>query len=371
MDDIALHDDDSEKILMTYQAKHSLSLNGSTFADTSKSLWRTLEIWIEKLEDKKVDADTIFVCATNKPVPTESLLQKMVNLPFDEKLKEIKVIQTKLKSSLKEKLENDKEAPHITYVLKRVNLALKKTDLLKIILENLKIEVQEDIKTKFLELMRLNITDVSIARRDMVYEGFYGWIIDTSFAKWKNSKTAMITKMMFDHKWAILNSNPQILTAIFRKKNQLGTLTDERRLEMKDELFVRQINDIERGPGKRFVLERAMLDFIHHKIEMSFVVTNGDFTETDFKQFEEHCKEIWADHFYSRVIKDAHDEKECNSIGIEVYDAVMQEDRLHFNEGFTFSPSNRYIKNGSFLKLSNSPEIGWRPDWEFKYKTDG
>lgn len=372
VDDIALHDaEDPEKVLMTYQAKHSLSLSGTTFADTSTALWRTLEIWIEKLEKNVVDNDTIFVCATNKDIPQGALLRKMIDQPFDQVFKEIKALQSKLKLDLQAKVANGEAAPHISLILKKISLAIRKKSLLKTIFGRLKIEVEADLKSEFLEIMRLKVTGITAARQDQVYESFYGWIIDTCYAKWKNSKKAAITKKMFDSKWSVVNSNPQILNAIFRKKDELGTLTNERRLEVKDELFVRQINDIERGPGKKVVLEKAMLDFIHHKIEMSFVVTKGDFTESDFKEFEAQCKEIWQERFYAKVIKDKHTENECNSIAIEIYDGIMSEDRLKFNEGFAFSPSNRYIKNGSFLKLSNSPEIGWRPDWEFKYKING
>jgi hypothetical protein len=38
--------------------------------------------------------------------------------------------------------------------------------------------------------------------------------------------------------------------------------------------------------------------------------------------------------------------------------------KLDFNESNKFNTENIYIKNGSFLKLSNIPRIGWHPDWE-------
>ena len=43
VDDIATHADDGT-VLMTIQAKHSISSSGTTYEDTSHALWRTIEI---------------------------------------------------------------------------------------------------------------------------------------------------------------------------------------------------------------------------------------------------------------------------------------------------------------------------------------
>jgi len=46
----------------------------------------------------------------------------------------------------------------------------------------------------------------------------------------------------------------------------------------------------------------------------------------------------------------------------------MKELSLQFDEAYSFSDSTRYIQNGTFLKLSDIPEIGWHPEWENRYK---
>ena len=76
VDDIAAHSQDGT-VLLTIQAKHSISQSGSTFSDNSYSLWRTFEIWLDKLEQGVFDHKTKFVCATNKLIADESLLKKL------------------------------------------------------------------------------------------------------------------------------------------------------------------------------------------------------------------------------------------------------------------------------------------------------
>ena len=371
VDDIAVHDGvDTDKIITTVQAKHSLISSGTTFGDTSESLWRTLEIWLQKLENGTFDSETKFVCSTNKVIPDDSLLRKMKSGTFENTIKEINVILTDLESKEKQKKDEAKPSPHISVIIKKIKSALLKPNHLKLVFSNLIIEDGENVQPKFLEGLRLTTTGITEARKVEVYENFYGWLIMTCFAKWKNSADAVITKQMFDSKWAIINSSPQIVSAIFRKKEALGTLTAEKRDKIKDELFVRQINDIERGPGKKMVLEKAITDFIHHEIEMSHVIDKGDFTSDDFETFRKKCGSRWEELFYEHVTQLGYSEEELNSLAIKIYDATMNENQLNFQGGFEFDLDNRYIKNGSFLKLSNKPEIGWRPDWAVKYKID-
>lgn len=72
VDDIAVHKNGS--VYITVQAKHRISSSGMTFQDTSYSLWRTLQIWIQKIEKGIFNDETQFVCSTNKIIPKDSLL---------------------------------------------------------------------------------------------------------------------------------------------------------------------------------------------------------------------------------------------------------------------------------------------------------
>ncbi|MDL2255193.1 hypothetical protein LJC38_01235, partial [Parabacteroides sp. OttesenSCG-928-K15] len=76
VDDIAAHKENGT-VILTIQAKHSISNSGTTFEDTSYALWRTLQIWINKLENNTLNRNTEFICATNKSINNKSLLSKI------------------------------------------------------------------------------------------------------------------------------------------------------------------------------------------------------------------------------------------------------------------------------------------------------
>ena len=78
------------------------------------------------------------------------------------------------------------------------------------------------------------------------------------------------------------------------------------------------------------------------------------------------CKEDWKFTFNSKLIKELEDysEDELNDIAIKVYQEVMQNYNTTFKLGYAFNSENKYIKNGSLLRLSNIPEIGWHPKWK-------
>lgn len=370
VDDIATHEDGGA-VLMTFQAKHSILSGGTTFEDTSKALWRTLEIWIQKLEKGIFNNNTDFVCSTNKTIPSTSLITKIKNYSFENVISEIKVILDNQKAKRDEKEDKGEEAKHIKYTIKLIEYVLNKEEYFKIIKANLSIEDNADIKNQFFNELHLNSDYDTQLIKDTIYEEFYGWITIGSYFKWKNSEEANFSKKDFDNKYHQIRLNPSIVNIIFRTKESLGTITSEEIIKKRTELFVKQLEDIKRrADAKERIIETAILDFIYSEIEIQHIITKGDYTEYDFTAFMQSCKTAWQEYFDNIVINEIenYNEEEKNSMAIDIYNTVMTKLELNFKEGFTFTSNNKYIRNGCFLKLSNIPDIGWRPDWETKYK---
>lgn len=373
VDDVAIQNDEDLAIL-AIQSKHSISPNGTTFEDTSKSLWRTLQIWIEKLDKGIFNDSTTFVCSTNKIIGNDSLLRKIHVKTFDEVLVEIKQLLNHQKLKLKKLQSTDKDAgPTIKKIIKLIEFVLSKEDKFKIIKENLEIQDQESLKERFFIAAHLTTENYSPARKDVIYDTMYGWILNASKAKWLQGVNigATFTKKDFDLKFSLVSANPAIVNAVFRKKGDLGTIDSKRLSKVKKELFVRQITDINR---KKSAIERnvekAVLDFIYHDIEMAHIIKGGNFTELDFREFQNSCVEKWQSYVDTVVINELEEYSDVqkNDMAVSIFDNVMHNMEINFQEGFSFNSSNSYIRNGTFLKLSNIPEIGWHPDWELKYK---
>lgn len=367
VDDVAAHDEKGS-VLMTFQAKHSILTTGTTFEDTSKALWRTFEIWIIKINDKTFDDKTIFVCSTNKKIDRNSLLAKIKN----ENLSDVIVLINSLLTAQQAKLSTAKKGTYIQKTIDHIEFLLLNQSAFEIIKKNLHIEDEENVKEKFIAELHLSSDNFSDVIRDSIYEEFYGWISLRAKAKWLNSELANFSKKDFDNKYYQIKTNPSLMNAVFRTKKSLGTIDSNLIKKASQELFVRQLDDIKRNKvAKERIILKAIHDFIYSDVEIKHIIVKGDYTEYDFEEFVEKCKEHWQELYDSKVLKelDEYDEDNKNSISIEIYDSIMQNIELKFKEGFSFTTESIYVKNGCFLNLSNKPEIGWRPDWEAKYKS--
>lgn len=372
IDDVSAHNADST-ILTSLQAKHSISCSGNTFENTSNSLWRTLEIWVEKFTEGIYNDQTDFICCTNKIVPSDFLVRKIIVLSNEDTMNEFENLLLQQKEKLKEfKEKNPKSGSSISSIIKKMQYVINNKDIFLKIKPKMKIHDNENIKERFCTRIHVGSENYTTLQRDNIFKDFFGWISYGSKAKWKNELEARFTKKEFDEKMYQILRNPSIVNAIFRKKEILGTtiLPDEILKKSKD-LFVIQIEDITRNKrSKERIIQNAIIDFICCDIEIKHIIEIGNYTEEDFQAFLNTCSEVWLKLFDQKVIKEftSYSEEEKNTLAVEIYDSIMNKVRIDFKEGFTFSPTNEYIRNGSFLKLSNIPNIGWHPDWQSKYK---
>ncbi|WP_448634246.1 hypothetical protein [Pedobacter panaciterrae] len=287
VDDVAMHNE-NDVVIMTVQAKHSISPNGSTFEDTSKALWRTLEIWIQKLQSGELNQVTQFVCCTNKIIAQGSLLRNIKDKTFSEVIKEV----TSLLSDQKDKLKiaqskKDTAGATIKETIKRIEYVLSNSAQFEIIKNNIVIDDELDPKERFFISVHMSNKKYNDERRFQTFQSMYGWIVDTSKAKWKNSDSATFSKEDFETRFALCFNNPSIVNAVFRKKDSLGPINTTLIQNTRNELFVKQIDDIKRNKdAKQRKIENAILDFIYHDIEMAHLSKEGELTQTDFDEFK-------------------------------------------------------------------------------------
>lgn len=372
IDDVAVHSKEGT-ILIVEQDKNSIADSGTTFEDTSKDLWRTIEIWIQKIKAKTLNTSTKFHCSTNKIIPNNSLLKYIVQNKesFELILKRIE----KLKKAQEKKLENykEKEGKKGTYVKKILSLidfALANETELKIIVTNLSVYNNTDIKKDI--IAKLRISSFSEEQQEIIYNNLYGWILSTCKFRWNNNSHAQITKEDFDYQYKRNLTSPSIVNAIFRAKKDINI--DNIDFESKkDEIFVKQINFLKTSEkSKQFFVRKAIEDFLRYEIEHTRIISKGNIPKEDFNEFLETCKDKWENYFYGLITKEIEDYsvEEMNEFGIKIYNYIINELQIQFKNDINFNTDNAYIKNGSFLKLSNIPEIGWHPNWETLIKSE-
>lgn len=371
VDDVAVQSPD-DVVLMALQAKHSISPNGTTFEDTSYALWRTIQLWIEKLANGTFNDQTAFICSTNKIIPAGSLLRRIKDNDIDEVVREIKELLTTQEEKLKALKQVDpKSGGSIQKVSTLIKYALSNEVQFAQVKANLQIQDNEDLQEKFFVALHMTSNEYTPARKQATFESMYGWIAARSKARWKNGADARFQKIDFDSRLAQVNSNPAIISAIFRKKSWLGSLDAKMTTDAKKELFVRQIEDINRNErAKERKIERAIQDFLYHDIEVAHIIKSGNLTDVDFEEFRKNCKERWQACYDAVVIKelDEYEDESKNEMAVRIFDEIMDKVVVSFQSGIAFTQDNQYIHNGTFLKLSNIPEIGWHPEWENKYR---
>lgn len=371
IDDIATHSENGT-VIFTVQAKHSISASGTTFEDTSYALWRTLQIWIEKLESNFFDSSTTFICSTNKTIPLDSLLYNIKNGKFDDVILRIEELLKQQKESLAKKtVKKPTGGATIKTTIDFIEFVLSKKDVFKTIATNIQIDDNENLKENFFTKIHLNSDKYTDTIKEHIFNTFYGWIVYSSKAKWNQSDTAKFTKKQFDEQLFNINSNASIINNVFRTKESIGTISERKIDEQRKELFVKQIEDLpRRKDAQERIIRKAIHDFIYSDIEIAYIVKKGDFTKEDFEGFLNCCENTWQTLFDNIFIKefDQYTKEEKDELAISLYNKIMEQAEIKFKEGFTFTTNNEYLRNGSFLKLSNVPKIGWHPEWTDKYK---
>lgn len=365
VDDVSIHRQDGT-VLFTDQAKHSISESGSQFTDTSYALWRTLEIWIEKYKKGIFSKQTKFIFSSNKEIKKDSLIDKIVKSNFETVKKEIERIE----SEQSEKLKKLKKGNSVRKILKIIKFVLNDVEVFKKIQSSCEIQISSDLKSKIFTKLHLESDQYTEIQKEKFFQELFGWLTTSSVYKWRNKKEARFRKKELDNKLYYIHNTPSIVNAIFRAKSLISV--DEKEIELKkSELFVRQIEEISRRKdAKKKIIKKAIEDFIRYEIEHAFLINNvGDFTKEDFEVFIENCFNEWETHS-NNVVKydfDSYSEKEKNEMAIDIYDYIMSSLKIKFKKDHSFNIENEYFKNGSFLKLSNIPRLGWHPEWEKKY----
>lgn len=372
VDDIG-KEDDKGVYICTIQAKHSISMSSSNFGTTSVDLWKTINNWIDKVKAKTLNESNDFLAITNQKIPNNSIVREFNKISFDELFKKVLILKNKQQEDYEEKIKLDAEkGKTIKATITRLEKVIAHKSEFEIIIKKFKFREEANVKEDFLNKTFLNSIE-SIEKRNDIYQRFYGWISETSFENWKANKEAVFSKSLFDRKYAFIISSHTLIEGIFRTKRQLNEneVIDINKIN-KNELFIKQLEEINREFNDE-IIRRAIIDYIMCDIEITYLITNVNgtiLTRSDFEEFQEKCEDKWNDIKKKHIRKsfDKYSDDEIIEICSNIYDEIIGEVKVSFQDTYDFNDNDRYIQNGTFLKLSNIPKIGWHPQWELKYK---
>ena len=369
IDDVAKIDK-AGTYICSIQSKHSITISGKSFGNTSEDLWKTLNIWIDNIKNGKLDSNNKFIAISNKGVPRNSFLLNIGKCSFEDFIKTIEALKNEQEQKLSEKLLKGEKGNSLKKTILKIDNVLKNKPELEIIFKNFELsENQDDVKKHIYN--HLNLGGFTEEQKNNFYQSLLGWIQDKCKDYWTDGMEATFSKSDFDLKWNMLRDTNPLKSLFFRRKEEFtdANLVNPESVN-KNRLFIKQIEDIDRY-DKEDIIEDAIVDFLCRDIEMNYLLKSSSLlTKEDFLKFEEKCLKKWREIVRNKITKpniNSYTEEELIEKAIEIYDEIMINLNLDFQDNFGFRDSNRYIQNGTFLSLSDKPNIGWHPDWKNKY----
>lgn len=350
-DDIVAEFTASENYKKVLEQAKSKTSSGYAFSNKSEDLWKTLHIWLEGVKDGSIDlSDTLFSIVSNKPLPSNRIIRKIVEAKTDEELNQLidELIDLannpsrKIELYCKTVIESDRET--LIGLFKNISIqnsedSLNTADLKRHVRSNLGISESKPFNG--------------------IYDTLIGFVTNQAIESWKCGEEFTLSREDL-----LKKSNELIST--YEKKSFYEKTADSIPLEESEieknkrgAIFVKQLEVIGCDEEEKFV---AINDYLKAKSEKTRYADDGEITEAKFNEYYEDLRRNWSKVFKAeiRFNKDMNDE----DLGYSVYVKTTNY-RGKLNG---YEPDQSYTYNGAYHYLANTPEIGWIKNWEDLFK---
>lgn len=347
-----------------YQLKHTVATRGTTVArmrDRDTDLWKTLGMWIDKIEEhgdeatqRKWIAESEFVLLSNKSTEENTFFQKVKAYQKEGKWDELKQfieVQAAKGSTTDASIAGEKRTKSIREYTKHVNeFALLKEFMMQV---RPNFKSSEDILSEIDNLLiyqqHFREPNAKNMRRIL-----YGMLSE----KLKGAALEYDLRS-FDQEYGELFRKMKVRKFVATNK---AVVVPEKPLE---QTFIRQLRDVDdfktRDIDKVKELTEQKLRFENDY--NNAVDAGGD---EDRKNFERNVRTIWGNHFGENndEINDLSSADDIKKAAQHVIKGIRGENLIFDEDNL-----NRDLSNGCFYYFSDGdkPKIGWRFDWKEKY----
>lgn len=360
IDDVGVEDGESR---IYYQLKHSKNskLTGvMRMADRDTNLWKTLNMWVSIVK-KQGDEDaqrewmsnSEFVLISNRTMETNKLIDlvKAYKADPNNKWEELeKYLSEQASKDPKEKMEGERKKNIYVYT-KNVNEYRLKAELFK------QVTITCESDDELLKKIDKELQSGKFVPEERVQDARYmvmGKLID-SVIRGKAEYT--------------MDSFAEAYGRLFRNLRERKYITVNRKVKvpvnLMEQTFVKQLLDVD---VLRINDANRVIDMTTKKLEFenNYRASNnsaGIYVQRQFeKDMHTEWRNIFDDHNYNLDFMSA--EKDKQAAGKEVWKEVKSIHLKYDQEDIGPSDSN-----GCFYHFSDgeSPQIGWRCDWESLY----
>lgn len=354
-----LHTENITNNLTLIQVKHSLL--GGNITERDIDLWKTLYNWHESLPELPKEKNISFILHTNKSLNDQNLIALLKNAKSNkiEIATTIKSIYQKISESEKQKTKDDSPNPILKYAKILANSAPKD---LNFILERFQFDTDN---TAIIEKINNKLSYLAIpsTKLDDTRKFVIGAYKDYKFDEILNEKKVFISyetfrvQMGFERILRSTRSNEIDYERFYDKYYSFQHLD---KMSFLNSTFSNQLSDI--GISDADVIESGIAMFATESL-ITELKTEGDFTHIDNLRLEQQCQYSW-----SSIYRDAHElptstDAQHILAAKECYKSTTKKElklkNISLPDGFA---------KGKFIKLSNTPTIGWKKDWMEIYK---
>lgn len=347
-----------------YQLKHTVATRGTTVArmrDRDTDLWKTLGMWIDKIEEhgdeatqRKWIAESEFVLLSNKSTEENTFFQKVKAYQKEGKWDELKQfieVQAAKGSTTDASIAGEKRTKSIREYTKHVNeFALLKEFMMQV---RPNFKSSEDILSEIDNLL-IYQQHFREANAKNMRRILYGMLSE----KLKGAALEYDLRS-FDQEYGELFRKMKVRKFVATNK---AIVVPEKPLE---QTFIRQLRDVDdfktRDIDKVKELTEQKLRFENDY--NNAVDAGGD---EDRKNFERNVRTIWGNHFGENndEINDLSSADDIKKAAQHVIKGIRGENLIFDEDNL-----NRDQSNGCFYYFSDGdkPKIGWRYDWKEKY----
>ena len=347
-----------------YQLKHTIATKGTTIArmrDRDTDLWKTLSMWIDKIEEqgdeatqRKWIAESEFVLLSNKSTEENTFFQKVKAYQKEGKWDELKKYieeQAAKGTTTDASIAGEKRTKSIREYTKHVNeFALLKEFMMQV---RPNFKSSEDILSEIDNLL-IYQQHFREANAKNMRRILYGMLSE----KLKGAALEYDLRS-FDQEYGELFRKMKVRKFVATNKT---VVVPEKPLE---QTFIRQLRDVDdfktRDIDKVKELTEQKLRFENDY--NNAVDAGGD---EDRKNFERNVRTIWGNHFGENndEINDLSSADDIKKAAQHVIKGIRGENLIFDEDNL-----NRDQSNGCFYYFSDGdkPKIGWRYDWKEKY----
>lgn len=357
-----VHTDLDNDIQVLYQLKHTVKKSKSTTKPTNLTsldldLWKTLYNWSKLIQDAEAGRAlphdqlkflqrTTFVLASNKSEAKNNSVSILIDNIIDGKIE-----SSNIKMKFKELTENSTSSDIKNYSQKILSLSC---DVLYQFLKNINFELEQDhIISKCHDAIKAKMIEDNDVKN--VFKLIDSSIKEQNFIIIKDNNKVVISFDDFHKKYRkffqiFQNSNLKVYEFY-------GDLPDK----IEDLTFIKQlieINDFDKNDIETMIDYASLMLKTQKNINEWY--SNGDITDFELDSLKKNTLLDWKNQ--RRTIYREFDELSHNTLALNLVDHMRSKTIT-----YDVLPNNLTISNGYLYNLSETPDIGWRKDWE-KYK---